>query len=133
MYLIVSTRVAEEKIMAAREKKTIPHTFRITESTNKSLEEIANRERRNVSEVSYALLERGLLAYGRDGKLFEFPAGDEIMAISMQQIIIDLYGGIKPDDAKKFKRLAEQLGNDRAKEVADFDAAKKNSQKREPA
>ena len=50
-------------------------TFRVSEADYDRLQEIAEGERRKMNEVARALLERGLAAYHRDGKLFE-PSDD---------------------------------------------------------
>ena len=53
------------------EKLSESIAFRVTRSFSDSLAEITGRERRRLSEVVLALLERGYAAYRRDGSLFE--------------------------------------------------------------
>ena len=52
-------------------KLTAQLTFRVSDADYDRLQEIAVGERRKMNEVARALLERGLLAYERDGALFE--------------------------------------------------------------
>jgi hypothetical protein len=49
---------------------TIP-AFRIDEHTSQVVRKIVKDDRRSISDVARALLERGVAAYDRDGKLFE--------------------------------------------------------------
>lgn len=48
-------------------------TVRVPDELHRKIEEIAERERRKPTEIIRALLERGVLAYDRDGHLFEPP------------------------------------------------------------
>jgi hypothetical protein len=54
-----------------KEKRIETVAFRVTNSLYSSLQELTAKERRKLSEVALALLERGLAAYQRDGQLFE--------------------------------------------------------------
>lgn len=56
-------------VMKERLKETI--AFRVSDRVFQALESVASAERRENSEVARALLERGLAAHARDGKLFE--------------------------------------------------------------
>jgi hypothetical protein len=49
---------------------TIP-AFRVTEEVSKVVRGIVKKDRRTISDVARALLERGAAAYLRDGNLFE--------------------------------------------------------------
>jgi hypothetical protein len=49
---------------------TIP-AFRVNEDVSKVVRGIVKKDRRSISDVARALLERGVAAYQRDGELFE--------------------------------------------------------------
>lgn len=49
---------------------TIP-AFRVTEEVSRVVRDIVKTDRRTISDVARALLERGVAAYQRDGLLFE--------------------------------------------------------------
>jgi hypothetical protein len=53
------------------EKLSEQLSLRIPRSLYESLDEVARQDRRKLSEVGLALLERGYAAYERDGRLFE--------------------------------------------------------------
>lgn len=57
--------------MPTKERLVETIAFRVTPSVYNFLEQIAKRERRKLSEIATAFLERGIAAYTRDGKLFE--------------------------------------------------------------
>lgn len=57
--------------MAPEERKVETLAFRVTARVYKAVKEIAEAERRRMSEVEIAIFERGLAAYQRDGLLFE--------------------------------------------------------------
>jgi hypothetical protein len=58
------------------DKVTGRFTYKVNEEREFELDRIALKHRRKRSEVARFLLERGLIAYGRDGLLFE-PIPDE--------------------------------------------------------
>src|SRR5579885_3434404 len=68
-------RFREKDFSMAGEKKTKQLSIRVHDSLYDTLENIADSERRKLSEISLALLERGIIAYKRDHKLFEYPSG----------------------------------------------------------
>jgi hypothetical protein len=53
------------------EKLSEQLSFRITRSFYEEIDHIARTDRRKLSEVAVALLERGVAAFRRDGELFE--------------------------------------------------------------
>jgi hypothetical protein len=53
------------------EKLTEQLSFRVTPTLHSQLTVIAKADRRKISEVATALLERGVAAFQRDGHLFE--------------------------------------------------------------
>lgn len=55
---------------------TIP-AFRVTAEVSKVVRGIVKADRRTISDVARALLERGVAAYLRDGKLFEPEDGND--------------------------------------------------------
>jgi len=55
---------------------TIP-AFRVNDEVSKVVRGIVKTDRRTISDVARALLERGVAAYQRDTQLFEPPAGNE--------------------------------------------------------
>jgi hypothetical protein len=56
-----------------RKKERLPETiaFRVSVDTYEQVAHIAEKERRDLSEVERAIFERGLAAYRRDRELFE--------------------------------------------------------------
>ena len=54
-----------------KEKLSEQLSFRVPPSLYRAVMEIADADRRKLSEVALALLERGVAAYQRDGSLFE--------------------------------------------------------------
>ena len=46
-------------------------SFRVTRSLYEYLNSLAIKDRRKLSEIATALIERGIVAYKRDGHLFE--------------------------------------------------------------
>lgn len=57
--------------MATKERLSETIAFRVTPATYQFLDDLGKRERRKMSEVATALLERGMAAYARDKELFE--------------------------------------------------------------
>lgn len=55
-------------------------SYRVSATVYKGVEAVSVKERRDLSDVSRALLERGLAAYKRDGQLFEPEAPAELPA-----------------------------------------------------
>ncbi len=62
--------------MAIKERLSETIAFRVTPKIYQFLNELGDRERRKMSEVATALLERGIAAYERDRQLFE-PNGEQ--------------------------------------------------------
>jgi hypothetical protein len=54
-----------------KEKLVETLSFRVSGAVYEALTSIAKSDRRKLSEVAQALLERGLIAYKRDGAIFE--------------------------------------------------------------
>jgi len=57
--------------------------FRVTPAVYQYLNDLAAKDRRKLSEVATALLERGIAAFKRDGRLFE-PEKDEYKRVPIQ-------------------------------------------------
>lgn len=54
---------------------TIP-AFRVGQAVSDVIRKVVKEDRRTISDVARALLERGVAAYLRDGKLFEPPSSN---------------------------------------------------------
>lgn len=78
-------------VMKRDEKLVETIAFRVTATMHEQLQIIAKAERRKMSEVELALLERGLAAYGRDSKLFE----DEPEGVIAARQRIETKNGVK--------------------------------------
>jgi hypothetical protein len=74
---------------------TIP-AFRVKDEVSKVIRGIVKADRRNISDVTRALLERGVAAYKRDGKLFEpqdeTEANEKPATLSVPTITLDSKG-----------------------------------------
>lgn len=57
--------------MPTKERLSETIAFRVTPAIYQFLESLGKRERRKMSEIATALLERGMAAYARDRQLFE--------------------------------------------------------------
>ncbi len=57
--------------MPTKERLSETIAFRVTPKIYRFLTDMGDRERRKMSEVATALLERGIAAYQRDRQLFE--------------------------------------------------------------
>jgi len=57
--------------MPTKERLSETIAFRVTPTIYRFLDELGTRERRKMSEIATALLERGIAAYKRDRELFE--------------------------------------------------------------
>jgi hypothetical protein len=83
--LLMITYKSMEK---ARRNETL--SFRVTDKFYQRLWDIGKSERRILSEVSLALLERGLAAYERDGSLFEVePTVDAVVTEEANREAVD--------------------------------------------
>ena len=85
---------------------TIP-AFRVTAEVSKVVRGIVKDDRRTISDVARALLERGVAAYLRDGKLFE-PQGADGGANDPKMITVPR---ITIGDEKEVRR--KKTGNDK--------------------
>ena len=65
--------------MHMSEKLTAQITFRLSGELYEAMQDVARRERRKLTEIARALLERGYAAYQRDEQLFE-PEEPEIIS-----------------------------------------------------
>lgn len=74
------------------EKKSETLSFRVPSSLYLSIGKIAKADRRKLSEVALALLERGLSAYQRDGVLFEDSLRPSVL-IKESKAVIDPFIG----------------------------------------
>ena len=67
--------------MPAKERKNLTHTvpaFRVPTWVYEIIEEVSARDRRDKNQVAALLLERGALAFKRDGKLVEPEADPDV-------------------------------------------------------
>lgn len=59
------------RVMATKARLSETIAFRVTPAIYQFLSSLGERERRKMSEIATALLERGIAAYKRDRELFE--------------------------------------------------------------